>query len=140
MSAYDPDNIFAKILKGDIPCHRIYEDDATLAFMDLMPQSKGHCLVLPKAPSRNLLDAEPDVLAETITRVQKVAKAARTALEADGIRVVQFNEAPSGQTIFHLHFHIIPVYEGVPVAPHAGAEADHGELAELAKKIAAAIA
>ena len=140
MSAYDPNNIFARILRGEIPCHRIYEDETSLAFMDLMPQSKGHCLVLPKAPSRNLLDADPEVLADIITRVQVIAKAAKTALNADGIRVMQFNETVSGQTIFHLHFHVIPVYEGIPVAPHAGAEADHGELAELAERISAAIA
>lgn len=139
MSDYDPDNIFAKILDGQIPCHKVYEDDVVLSFMDVMPQSKGHTLVVPKTGSRNLLDAEPDVLSETIKRVQIVANAVKKALGADGVRIAQFNEAPAGQTVFHLHFHIIPVYEGVALKPHSGGMADNAELAALAEKISAAL-
>lgn len=139
MSAYDPDNIFAKILKGEIPSVPVYEDDQTLAFMDVMPQSKGHTLVIPKTGSRNLLDADPDVLANLIQKTQIVARAVATAMEADGLRVIQFNESAAGQTVFHLHFHIIPVYEGVPLKPHSGDMADTGELKALAEMIRAAL-
>lgn len=139
MDAYDPGNIFGKILRGDIPCHRIYEDDDVLAFMDVMPQSKGHALVIPKVGSRNLLDANPAVLATTIERVQTIAQAVKTAMKADGLRVVQFNEAAAGQTVFHLHFHIIPMYEGVALKPHGGDMADNAVLAAQAKQIAAAL-
>lgn len=139
MSTYDPDNIFGKILRGDIPCHKIFENDDVLAFMDVMPQSKGHALVIPKTGSRNLLDADPNVLATTIAQVQTIARAVKKALNADGLRIVQFNEEPAGQTVFHLHFHIIPVYEGVALTPHTGEMADNDELAEHAKLIAAAL-
>lgn len=136
MPAYDPDNIFAKILAGDIPCHKVYEDDATLAFMDVMPHSRGHTLVIPKTGSRNLLDADPEILAATIKRVQKVAIAVQKAMNADGIRLIQFNETPAGQTVFHLHFHIVPVYEGVPLKAHVEDMADGKDLAEQAALIA----
>jgi histidine triad (HIT) family protein len=135
MTAYDPDNIFTKIIKGEIPCHKIYEDDDTLAFMDIMPQSQGHALVIPKTGSRNLLDADPAVLANLIAKTQKVAAAVMKATEADGFRLAQFNEAPAGQTVFHLHFHIIPMYDGVPLKPHTGETADHAVLGALAAKI-----
>ncbi|UYQ73993.1 HIT family protein [Pelagibacterium flavum] len=138
MTAYDPDNIFGKILKGEIPSHKVYEDDNTLAFMDVMPQSRGHTLVIPKTGSRNLFDAEPQVLANLIQKTQRVAKAVMTAMDADGLRLAQFNEAPAGQTVFHLHFHIIPMYEGVPLRPHTGEMADQDELAAQAEKIRAA--
>lgn len=137
MSAYDPDNIFGKILRGELPCHKIYEDAETLAFMDVMPQSSGHALVVPKANSRNLLDADPEVLAGAIKRVQIIARAVKTALQADGVRVAQFNEPAAGQTVFHLHFHIIPMYDGVPLMPHTGQMAESGELAHLAERIRA---
>lgn len=137
MSAYDPDNIFGKILRGELPCHKVYEDDDVLVFMDVMPQSSGHTLVVPKATSRNLLDADPEVLATTIRKVQKVAQAVKTALKADGVRVAQFNEPAAGQTVFHLHFHIIPMYEGVPLRPHTGEMAGAEELAPQAERIAA---
>lgn len=139
MTAYDPDNIFGKILKGDIPSHKVYEDDDTLAFMDVMPQSRGHTLVIPKTGSRNLLDAEPQVLANLVQKTQRVAKAVMSAMDADGLRVAQFNEAAAGQTVFHLHFHIIPMYEGVPLRPHTGEMADQDELAAQAEKIRAAL-
>ena len=137
--AYDPDNIFSKILKGEIPSHKVFEDDDTLAFMDVMPQSRGHTLVIPKTGSRNLLDADPQVLAGLIQKTQTVARAVKTAMNADGLRIVQFNEAPAGQTVFHLHFHIIPIYDGVPLKPHTGEMADSNDLAALAEKIRATL-
>jgi histidine triad (HIT) family protein len=134
---YDPKNIFAKILRGEIPCHKIYEDDQTLAFMDVMPQVEGHCLVIPKIPSRGLLDADPVVLAQAIATVQKVAAAAVKATNADGFQIRQYNEAAGGQTVFHLHFHILPMKESVGIKPHAGKMADHAELAAMATAIRA---
>ena len=139
MTAFDPDNIFAKIIRGEIPSHKVFEDDVVFAMMDIMPQSDGHMLVLPKHGSRNLIDADPDVLAETMKRVQMLARAAIKALGADGFRLAQFNEAAADQTVFHLHFHIIPAYDGVPFKRHAAEDADHAKLAELAAKIAAAL-
>ena len=139
MSDYDSNNIFAKILRGEIPCHRIYEDDHTLAFMDVMPQCDGHCLVIPKQGSRGLLDADAAVLGHVITVVQKVARAAVAATGSDGFQIRQYNEAAGGQTVYHLHFHILPLKEGVPLKPHTGKMADHGELAAMAKKISAHI-
>lgn len=137
--SYDPSNIFGKILRGEIPAHKVYEDDLALVMMDIFPQSRGHVLVIPKAQSRNLLDADPAALSAVIPLVQKIGKAVKQATKADGIRVAQFNEAPAGQTVFHLHFHIIPVYEGVALGAHAGGKADDAELAALARDIAAAI-
>lgn len=139
MADYDPDNIFSKILKREIPSHKVFEDDDTLAFMDVMPQSRGHTLVIPKTGSRNLLDAEPQVLANLIQKTQRVARAVMAAMQADGLRIAQFNEAPAGQTVFHLHFHIIPMYDGVPLKPHTGEMADGNELAAQAEKIRAAL-
>jgi len=136
---YDPSNIFAKILKGELPCHKVLEDDMALVMMDIFPQSRGHTLIVPKAPSRNLLDADPAALSALMPLVQRVARAVKTATKADGLRLVQFNEAPAGQTVFHLHFHIIPVYEGTPLGTHAAGKADDAELAALAKDIAAAL-
>lgn len=139
MTEYDPQNIFGKILRGEIPCHKVYEDEAVLAFMDVMPQAPGHTLVIPKAPSRNLLDADPASLGLLIAAVQKVAVAVRKALAADGVTVMQFNEAASGQTVFHLHFHIIPRQDGAPLKPHVGGMEKPEVLAAHAAKIAAAI-
>jgi histidine triad (HIT) family protein len=136
---YDPSNIFGRILRGELPAHKVYEDETALVMMDLFPQSRGHTLVVPKAASRNLLDADPSALAAVIPLVQKVAKAVKTVTGADGIRVAQFNEAPAGQTVFHLHFHIVPAYEGVPLAIHAAGKAEDAELAALARDIAAAL-
>jgi histidine triad (HIT) family protein len=138
--AYETDNIFAKIIDGAIPSHKVYEDDNFLAIMDVFPQSRGHVLMLPKRPSRNLLDADPEVLASVMPMVQRIAKAVVKATGADGFRVVQFNEAPAGQSVFHLHFHIIPAYAGEAILPHvAQNKADDAELAALAKKIAGAL-
>lgn len=135
MSAYDPGNIFAKILRGEIPSHKVYEDEHTLAFMDVMPQGRGHTLVIPKAPSRNILDADPETLLRVIPVVQKVAVAVKEAFEADGVTVIQFNEPASGQTIYHLHFHIIPRFDGVPLKPHSGTMEDQGVLSANAQKL-----
>ncbi|MDQ0560240.1 histidine triad (HIT) family protein [Rhizobium mesoamericanum] len=136
-ASYDNNNIFAKILRGEIPSHRIYEDNDTIAFMDVMPQAPGHVLVLPKAPSRNLLDADPVVLAKTILVVQKIANAVKEAFDADGVFVCQFNEPAAGQTVFHLHFHVIPRYEGTALRPHSGRMEDNAVLAAHAEKIMA---
>lgn len=136
---YDDNNIFAKILRGEIPSHKVYEDDHTLAFMDVMPQAPGHLLVVPKAPSRNLLDADPAVLAKTIAIVQKLAQAAQEAFESDGVFVAQFNEAAAGQTVYHLHFHVIPRNEGEPLKPHSGKMEDGEVLRANAEKVKAAL-
>ncbi len=132
---YDPTNIFAKIIRGEIPCHKIYEDEHTLTFMDVMPQVDGHCLVVPKVGSRNLLDADPAVLAHVIAATQKVAQAAMKALNADGVQVRQYNEQASGQTVFHLHFHILPMKNGVVLKAHTGQMADSEILADHAANI-----
>ena len=139
---YDDGNIFAKILRGEMPAARVYEDDHVYAFMDVFPQAKGHTLVIPKhSTARNLLEEEPQILAHLIRGVQRVAKAVRAALNPDGIVVTQFNGAPAGQTIYHLHFHIIPRWEGAPLGRHAGGGmADMAELKDLAAQIAAKIA
>jgi histidine triad (HIT) family protein len=134
---YDPNNIFAKILRGEIPCHKIYEDDHTLAFMDVMPQVEGHCLVVPKVASRGLLDADPVALAKVMITVQKVATAAVKASSADGFQIRQYNESAGGQTVFHLHFHILPMKDDVPLKPHTGKMAGHDVLAKGAEKIRA---
>ncbi|MGV2099089.1 HIT family protein [Rhizobium sp. 21-4511-3d] len=136
-AAYDDNNIFAKILRGEIPSHRVYEDEQTVAFMDVMPQAPGHVLVVPKAPSRNLLDADPAALSHSITVVQKIANAVQDAFDADGVFVCQFNEPAAGQTVFHLHFHVIPRHEGVALKPHSGKMEDGAVLAANAEKIKA---
>jgi histidine triad (HIT) family protein len=137
--SYDPSNIFGKILRGEIPAHKVYEDEQALVMMDIFPQSRGHVLVIPKASSRNLLDADPAVLSSLMPLVQRVARAAKAATRADGVRIAQFNEAPAGQSVFHLHFHVIPMYEGVALGTHGGGKADDAELVELAKAIGAAL-
>lgn len=136
---YDSDNPFAKILRGELPAHKLYEDDDTLAFMDIMPRGDGHCLVIPKKPARNLLDVEPDSLAAVMRTVQKVSRAAVKAFDADGLTVQQFNEPAGGQIVFHLHFHILPRFDGVKLRPHTGEMADQKVLAEQAEKIRAAL-
>lgn len=138
-SAYDDTNIFAKIIRGEIPSVKLYEDEHTLAFMDVMPQAPGHLLVIPKAPSRNLLDADPAVLAKTMPVVQKLAIAAKQAFAADGVYVAQFNEPAAGQTVFHLHFHVIPRHDGQILKPHTGGMEDMAVLTANAEKIKAAL-
>jgi histidine triad (HIT) family protein len=137
--AYDETNIFAKILRGELPCHKVYEDDVALAFMDIMPRADGHVLVLPKSPARNILDADPAMLGLLIARVQKIAVAVKSALAADGVTILQYNERAGGQIVFHLHFHIIPRWTGVDLRPQTGAEAKPEVLDGYANKIAAAI-
>jgi histidine triad (HIT) family protein len=139
MTTYDATNIFAKILRGEIPSHKIYEDAHTLAIMDVMPMVEGHCLVLPKAPSRNLLDATPEALAAMMATVQKVAKAAKRAFAADGVQIRQYNEPAAGQSVFHLHVHVLPLHEGQKVGAHSGVMADQAVLAAQAAKIKAAL-
>lgn len=139
MTAYDPNNIFAKILKGEIPSVKLYEDDDTLAFMDVMPQAPGHLLVIPKIGSRNLLDADPAVLAKLLPVVQKLAVAAKEAFGADGVYVAQFNEPAAGQTVYHLHFHVVPRHDGLPLKPHSGTMEDIAVLTANAEKIKAAL-
>ena len=137
---YDEGNIFARILRGEIPSARIFEDAATLAIMDAFPQTRGHALVIHKTSrARNLLDAEPQTLGELILTVQKIARAARAALKPDGLTVIQFNGATAGQTIFHLHFHVMPRWDGVAPGAHGRGQADPAELADLAAQIAAEI-
>jgi histidine triad (HIT) family protein len=140
MSDYDDTNIFARILRGEIPAHKVYEDDQIVAFMDVMPQGAGHTLVVPKAPSRNLLDADPAVLGALMAVTQKVAAAAKQAFAADGITIMQFNEAASGQTVFHLHIHVIPRFDGVALKRHDGEMEKPEVLAENAEKIRRALA
>ena len=137
--SYDPTNIFGKILRGEIPCHKVYEDADAIVFMDVMPQSAGHALVVPKAASRNVLDADLDVLAKILPLVQKVAIAATAAFKADGITVMQFNEPAGGQTVFHLHYHVIPRFDGVALKSHTGKMEDGAVLSAHAEKLKAAL-
>ncbi len=138
--AYDPNNIFVRLMRGELPCARVFEDADTFAFMDAFPQGRGHALVIHKrSRARNLLEAEPDELTALIASVKRLALAMRRALKPDGVTVMQFNGAASGQTIFHLHFHVIPRWDGVPLGKHGAGSAGPGELAALATQIAAAI-
>ena len=139
MPAYDPDNIFAKIIRGELPCHRVFEDPATLVFMDIMPRGDGHTLVLPKRPSRNLLDIDLEDLSSLMAMVQRVAIAAKAAFKADGVTLNQFSESAGGQVVFHTHVHVIPRFSGVALRPHTGDVADDSFLADHARKIAAAL-
>ena len=139
--SYDAGNIFAKILRGEMPAVKVYEDEHVLAFMDVFPQAKGHTLVIPKQSSaRNFLEEAPDVIGPLMLGVQRVARAVRAALNPDGLVITQFNGAPAGQTVFHLHFHIIPRWEGVPLGRHAQGMADMDELKALAAEISARMA
>ena len=139
--AYDRDNVFARVLRGELPAHRVYEDDGVLALMDLFPQSRGHVLVISKvSQARNLLEVSPEDLCALMAGVQRVAHAVRAALRPDGIVVTQFNGAAAGQTVFQLHVHVIPRYADAPLARHAGgAPADAAELADLARRIGAEV-
>ncbi|KIC42389.1 HIT family hydrolase [Ruegeria sp. ANG-R] len=139
MTAYDPENIFAKILRGEIPSNRVYEDEDTVALMDIMPRSDGHLLVIPKTPCRNMLDASPEQLAAVMATVQKMARAVKVAFDADGVTVQQFNEAAGGQEVFHLHVHVLPRHEGASMRP-PGKMGDFDLIAEHGEKIRAALA
>jgi histidine triad (HIT) family protein len=139
MTAYDNDNIFAKILRGEIPSHKVYEDDATFAFLDIMPRSPGHTLVIPKAPARNILDIKPDDLAAVARTAQKIAIAAKTAFNADGITLQQFSEQAGGQAVFHLHVHVMPRTTGVALLPAMSRKEDVKVLEANATKLIAAL-
>src|SRR5256885_5110955 len=139
MPGYDPNNIFAKILRGELPCHKVYEDDKAFAFLDIMPRAPGHTLVLPKAPARNLLDVDPADLAHVMQIAQKIARAAIKVFSADGITLQQFNESAGGQVVFHLHVHVIPRKIGVALKPPASVKEAPDVLAEQAKQLAAAL-
>jgi len=139
MPAYDQNNIFAKILRGELPSYKVYEDDKTFAFLDIMPRAPGHTLVLPKAAARNILDVSPDDFAHVAKVAQKIAKAAMTAFAADGVTIQQFNEGAGGQVVFHLHMHVIPRKSGVPMKPPASEKEKPETLAEHAKNLAAAL-
>src|SRR5919206_400860 len=140
MPAYDPNNIFAKILRGELPCHKVYEDERVLAFLDIMPRSPGHTLVIPKAPARNILDITADDYAHVARAAHKIASAAMKAFQADGITVQQFNEPAGGQVVFHLHVHVIPRRDGVAMKPPATHKEKPEVLAEHAEKLKAALA
>ena len=133
--AYDSSNIFAKILRGEIPCVKVYEDGKTIAFMDVMPEAEGHVLVLPKEPAEDILDLSPAGMAAMMATTQKIAKAVDKALGPDGILLKQYNRAPAGQSIFHVHFHIVPRWEGLALAPHGKVMVDAAELEPIAAKI-----
>jgi len=139
MPAYDANNIFAKILRGELPCYKIYEDDKVLAFLDIMPRAPGHALVLPKAAARNLLDISPEDLAHVIMVAQKIAKVSMETFGADGVTIQQFNESAGGQVVFHLHVHVIPRKTGVAMKPPASEKAAPEVLADQAKQLAAAL-
>ena len=139
MPAYDPNNIFAKILRGEMPCYKVYENDKVMAFLDIMPRAPGHTLVLPKAPARNILDITPDDLVAVALASQKVAKATVKVFNADGVTVQQFNEGAGGQVVFHLHLHVIPRKNGVPMKPPAAEKEKPDVLSDHALKLSAAL-
>lgn len=137
---YDSNNVFARILRGEIPAFKVFEDDGALAFMDAMPQSEGHTLVIPKVAARNFFDIEPAALAALIKTTQHVARGVQHAFKPDGMRIIQFNEAAAGQTVFHIHFHIVPCYEGQQLKSHGRDWADKAMLTQHAERIRAALA
>ena len=139
MMAYDGNNIFARILRGEIPCVKVFEDARTLAFMDVMPEAEGHVLVVPKEDAQDILDLSADGLAAMMATVQRVARAVDKALAPDGILLKQYNRAPAGQSIFHVHFHIVPRWEGVTLAPHGKVMVDAARLEPIATKIRSAL-
>jgi histidine triad (HIT) family protein len=139
MPGYDTNNIFAKILRGELPAHKVFEDDKAFAFLDIMPRAPGHTLVIPKAPARTILDIAPDDLAHVIKVAQTIARAAVKVFEADGLTIQQFNEPAGGQVVFHLHFHVIPRKTGAALKPPASFKEDPSVLSDQAMRIAAAL-
>lgn len=137
--AYDENNVFAKVLRGELPCHKLYEDEDTLAFLDIMPRSEGHALVITKEKARDLFDVSPEALAKLMAVVRKLAPQIKEVVGADGVLIQQFNGEAAGQTVFHLHVHIVPRKEGEPLKPHAGKMEDQAKLAATAEKIRAKI-
>jgi histidine triad (HIT) family protein len=140
MPTYDQSNIFAKILRGEIPCHKVYEDDKALAFLDIMPRAPGHTLVIPKAPARNILDVAPSDFAHVMTVAQRIAKVSVNLFGADGVTLQQFSETAGGQVVFHLHVHVIPRQEGIAMKPPASVKEAPEILKEQATRLAAALA
>jgi histidine triad (HIT) family protein len=140
MSAYDPNNVFAKILRGEVPSFKVYEDERSFAFLDIMPRAPGHTLVIPKTPARNILDVDADDFAAVARTVKKVAVAAKLAFAADGVTISQYSEKAGGQEVFHLHVHVVPRHEGVAMKPPASVKEDMGVLKQNAEKIVAALA
>ena len=139
MTAYDPNNIFAKILRGEFPCHKVYEDEHVLAFLDIMPRSPGHTLVIPRASARNILDITPDDYAHVARAAHKIAAAAKKAFHADGITIQQFNETAGGQVVFHLHVHVMPRHDGIALLPPASRKDDIKVLEDNASKLESAL-
>lgn len=139
MPTYDPNNIFAKILRGELPAYKVYEDDGAVAFLDIMPRAPGHTLVLPKSPVRNILDVNAGDLAHVMTVAQKIARASMQVFGAQGVTIQQFNEGAGGQVVFHLHVHVIPRHDGVPMKPPATHKEKPEVLAAHASKLAAAL-
>ncbi len=139
MPSYDPNNIFAKILRGELPCHKVYEDEKAFAFLDIMPRAAGHTLVLPKSAARNLLDVDPGDLAHVMQTAQKIAKAQMKEFGADGVTIQQFNESAGGQVVFHLHVHVIPRHVGQQMKPPASVKAEPAVLSDQALKLSAAL-
>ena len=137
MTAYDTNNIFAKILRSELPCHKLYEDDETFVMMDIMPRGNGHCLILPKKPFRNILDVDEKTLGAVYATVAKMSKTVMKAFGADGVTVQQFNEPAGGQVVFHMHVHVIPRFDGVAMRSHTGEMEDEGVLTANAEKIRA---
>ena len=140
MPSYDPNNIFAKILRGELPCYKVYEDDKVLAFLDIMPRTPGHALVIPKAPVRNILDAAPDDFAHVMKVAQRIAKVSVELFGADGVTLQQFSEGAGGQVVFHLHVHVIPRKDGIAMKPPASVKEAPEVLKEQAAKLSAALA
>ena len=139
MHAYDPQNPFAKILRGEFPCYKVHEDAHTLAFLDIMPRCPGHTLVIPKAPVRNILDISPEDLVHVMRVAQKIAKASMTAFNAQGVTLQQFSEPAAGQVVYHLHVHVMPRYDGVALLPPASRKEDVKVLEDNATKLIAAL-
>ena len=139
MTAYDNSNVFAKILRGEFPCHKIYEDDHVLAFLDIMPRAPGHALVIPKAAARNILDIKEEDYVHVARATRKIARAAMTAFKADGITIQQFSEPASGQVVYHLHMHVMPRHHGIALLPPASRKEDGKVLEENAAKLVAAL-
>jgi histidine triad (HIT) family protein len=139
MPAYDPQNPFAKILRGEFPCHKVYEDEHVLAFLDIMPRSPGHTLVIPKAPARNIIDIKVEDYLHVARATHKIAAAAKQAFNADGLTIQQFNEASGGQVVFHLHVHVMPRHDGIALLPPASRREDTKLLEDHAAKLIAAL-
>lgn len=139
MADYDNGNVFAKILRGEMPAQKVYEDEHAIAIMDVMPQADGHVLVIPKAPSRNLLDMDTATIGPLFAAVRTLARAVKTAMGAEGITITQFNEAPAGQSVFHAHVHVLPRWSDIPLKPHTGKMEKPEVLAAHAERIRAAL-